>query len=309
MTQEAFRFSSANGQRELHASCWQPEAAPRAVIQIAHGMAEHIARYDDFARFLVEQGFAVFGSDHAGHGKSAADETEYGFFYAQDGWWQAVDDLYALTQQIRGRYPDAPLFLLGHSMGSFMARCYVTKYGDALTGAIFMGTTGPNPIAGMGMLVAKLERLRLGPKGRSKLLDTLAFGSYNKSYPQKRTDFDWISSDEAAVDAYIADPASGFLFTTTGMHDLLTGVRAISAKDWADKVPKDLPVLLVSGEQDPVGQMGEGVRKVARQLEEAGVQTQLRLYPEARHEVLNERNKAEVYADIAAWINGVLAAL
>lgn len=306
MMQETFRFPSANGQRELYARCWLPDGPPRAVVQIAHGMAEHIARYDDFAGFLTAQGFAVYGHDHAGHGQSAKDEADYGFFYAGDGWNQAVADIYALTGITRERYPDTPLFLLGHSMGSFMVRCYVLTYGDTLTGAIFVGTMGPNPIAGMGLLAAKFERWRLGPKGRSKLLDTLAFGGYNKGYAESRTAFDWLSTDPAVVDAYIEDPACGFLFTTSGMHDLLTGVRAISRPDWARGVPKALPVLLVAGEQDPVGGRGKGVRQVAEQLEAAGVQTTLRLYPESRHEVLNEPNKQEVYQEIAAWIDGIL---
>lgn len=308
MKQETFRFPSANGQKELHASCWLPEGPPKAVLQIAHGMAEHIARYDDFARFLVAQDIAVFGHDHAGHGKSAKDETEYGFFYEEDGWNQAVADIHELTAIARKRYPEAPLFLLGHSMGSFMARCYVLTYGNELAGAIFVGTMGPNPIAGLGLVAARFERWRLGPRGRSKLLDNLAFGSYNKAYAEKRTDSDWLSTDPAVVDAYIADPACGFLFTTSGMFDLLTGVRAISRPDWAQKVPKALPVLLVAGEQDPVGGMGQGVRKVAKQLEDAGVQTTLLLYPESRHEVLNEPNKEEVYQAIAAWVKGILDA-
>ena len=291
----------------LHLTAWTPDA-PRATLQIAHGMSEHARRYADFANAAARAGIAVYAADHAGHGKSAPPER-YGFLYAKDGWRLAVEDLHAVRVSIAERHPGLPQFLLGHSMGSMMARSYVACHGEGLKGLILSGTSGPNPLLPIGKMLAAVEMRRLPTYRPSSLVDKLVFGSYNKPFAPNRTPFDWLSRDQAQVDAYIADPACGFPFTATGYRDVFAGAGQIQAKDWAGKVPAGLPVLLVSGDRDPVGGMGKGVRWVEKALRDAGVRdVECKLYPEARHELLNEINRDEVYADLLFWIRRALAA-
>jgi len=298
---------SAGEGTALHVSAWVPEA-PRAAIQIAHGMAEHGRRYADFAGAMAREGIAVYVADHAGHGKTVASD-KYGFFYAQNGWRQAVDDMHAVRASVTERHPGVPLVLLGHSMGSLMARSYITRYGEGLSGVILSGTGGPNPLLPVGKLLAAVEKRRLPAYQPSQLINKLVFGAYSKPFAPTRTPFDWLSRDAAQVDAYMADPACGFAFTATGYQDVFAGLSEIQAKGWAARVPADLPVLIISGERDPVGGMGKGVRWVEKALRDAGVgDVTCTLYPEARHELLNETNRDEVYADLLDWVSRVLAA-
>lgn len=291
----------------LHVSAWVPDA-PRAAMQIAHGMAEHSRRYADFAAAMTAQGIAVYAGDHAGHGKSAQPDR-YGYFYPRDGWQGAVEDLHAVRESMQERHPGLPVLLMGHSMGSMLARSYVTCHGEGLKGLILSGTSGPNPMLALGRFLAAVEMRRLSAYQPSRLLDRLAFGANNKPFAPNRTRFDWLSRDPAQVDAYIADPACGFPFTATGYRDLFAGMARIQAKEWARQVPPALPVLLISGDQDPVGGMGRGVRWVESRLREAGVRDVVcTLYLGARHELLNEINRLEVYADLLKWIRRVLAA-
>jgi len=291
----------------LHVSAWTPDA-PRAVLQVAHGMAEHGRRYADFAAAMARAGIAVYAADHAGHGKSAPPER-YGFFYAQDGWRRAVEDLHAVRASAEERHPGLPLALLGHSMGSLMARSYIARHGEGLRGVILSGTSGPNPLLPIGKLLAAIEMRRLPAYLPSRLIDKLVFGAYGKSFAPARTSFDWLSRDPGQVDAYIADPACGFPLTATGYRDVFAGLGEIQAKGWSAGVPAGLPVLLVSGERDPVGGMGKGVRWVEKALRDAGVRdVTCTLYPEARHELLNETNRERVYADLLVWLSRALAA-
>jgi len=297
---------AAGEETQLHVRAWIPEA-PRAAIQIAHGMAEHGGRYADFAMAMAREGIAVYAADHAGHGKTAPPD-KYGYFYAQNGWRQAVDDIHAVRASINQRHPGLPLILLGHSMGSLMARSYITRYGEGLSGVILSGTGGPNPLLPVGKLLAAIEMRRLPAYKPSLLIDKLVFGAYSKPFAPTRTRFDWLSREPAQVDAYIADPACGFAFTATGYRDVFAGLGEIQAKGWAASVPADLPVLIVSGERDPVGGMGKGVRWVEKALLDAGVRdVTCTLYPEARHELLNEINRDEVYGDLLAWMQNKCA--
>ncbi len=290
----------------LHVSTWVPEA-PRAAMQISHGMAEHARRYADFARYLAAAGIAVYASDHAGHGKSASPD-KYGYFYAKDGWKRVVDDLHSVRGSIEAQHPGLPVFLFGHSMGSMLARSYMSRYAKGLAGVILCGTSGPNPLLPLGKLLAGLELRRLSTYKPSQLLNRMAFGANNKPFEPSRTPFDWLSRDKAQVDAYIADPACGFAFTATGYSDLFAGLTEIQAKDWAGHVPCDLRVLVISGECDPVGGRKAASWLLAR-LNEADVRlVECKVYPEARHEILNEINREEVYADVLAWVERVLAA-
>lgn len=296
---------STSGGASLYVRGWVPES-PWATLQIAHGMAEHMLRYDAFALAMAEQGIAVYGNDHAGHGRSAEPE-KYGYFYPRDGWRRVVEDLHEVHDWVAARHPDVPCVLLGHSMGSFLARSYMVRYGAGLQGVILSGTAGPNSALPLGKALAAFEMRRLGAYEPSHLIDRVAFSSNNKAFAPARTKMDWLSRDPEVVDAYIADPACGFVFTATGYRDLFAGLTEIQARGWADGVPKQLPVLLVSGQRDPVGGMGKGVRWVESALKKSGVrEVTCNLYPEARHEPLNEWNREDLYRDILEWMRSAL---
>ena len=277
---------------------------PKAVIQIAHGMAEHINRYDDFARFMVQKGYVVFGNDHRGHGKTVEKTEVLGHLADKNGWEKTVMDMNYLREEIEKQYPEEPVIMLGHSMGSFLARDYAQEFGDNLQGLILSGTAGKLGIIGnFGLLLAKLEKLIRGKKRKSPLLDQLIFGKYNKKFEPTNTDFDWLSSNEWEVRAYVEDPLCGNIMTTGFYVDLMEGVRKIHRPKNMGKMPKDLPVLLFSGKLDPVSKEGEGVRMVQKMFEEQGIKKlEVKLYAEGRHEMLHENNKEEVYQDILDWI-------
>lgn len=302
---EELRFSSATGVAEIYAKLWIPEEAPKAILQVAHGMAEHIERYDAFASFLAAEGILVAANDHAGHGKSLGGEPVLGYFGEENGWSNVVADIATLRGKVSARYPDVPYIMMGHSMGSFLMRTFAARQGAGNAAFIFSGTGGRNPAVSAGKLVAKLEKRRNGPRQPSKMLQNMSFGSYNKAFAPNRTESDWLSRDEAQVDAYEADPLSGFAFTAEAMADLFEGLSEISSEAWAAKVP-DVPILLFSGDKDPVGANGEGVRQVAGWLKNTGHTVTLTLYPEGRHEMLNELNRQQVYEDVLAFIRTVV---
>ena len=295
-------YLQSNGAGRLHCGLWAPEAPARAVVQIVHGIAEYIGRYDDFARFLNAHGFAVAADDHMGHGLSVSEGMTYGYF--SGGWMAAVADEKRLHDEMTARYPGLPYVFLGHSMGSFLLRTYLYTYPDALDAAIISGT-GWQPQAALraGLALCKLEQMRLGEQGCSKLLKELMFGAYNKKFKPNRTANDWICSDEAVVDAYTQDELCGFDATVGLTRDMLTGISMNQKPENLQKMNKRLPVLFVSGMQDPVGAMGEGVLRCIDAFKRAGLRdVSIRLYPEGRHEMLNEVNHTEVYGDILAWL-------
>ena len=295
-------FLASNGAGRIHCGLWLPEGEPRAVVQIIHGIAEHIGRYDHFARFLTQRGFAVCADDHMGHGLSVESGGVFGYF--SGGWMAAVRDERSLFAEMKKRFPALPYFMLGHSMGSFLLRTYLYTYPGELAGAIISGTGWQPELAlSAGLALCKIERLRIGETGRSKLLKELMFGVYNKKFSPNRTPNDWICSDEAVVDAYTDDPLCGFDATVGLTRDMLTGISMNQKKENLAKMDKTLPVLFVSGMQDPVGAMGEGVLRTIDAFKRAGLSNvTIRLYPEGRHEMLNETNRAEVYADILGWL-------
>lgn len=304
ITIEELHFPSHTGVADIHAKLWIPEGTPVAILQVAHGMAEHIERYHDFASFLAEQGILVAANDHAGHGKSVGEDKLHGYFGAENGWSNLVADIAMLRSMVSGRYPGIPYVMMGHSMGSFLMRTYASRQGAGNAAFIFSGTGGKNPAVSAGKLVAKLEKRRNGAKQPSTMLQNMSFGSFNKAFAPNRTNSDWLSRDGAQVDAYEADPLSGFVFTAEAMSDLFEGLTEISSEAWAAKVP-DVPILMFSGDKDPVGANGEGVRQVAGWLEATGHRVTLKLYPEGRHEMLNEINRQEVYEDVLAFIRSV----
>jgi len=283
----------------------EPTGEVRGVIQIAHGMAERISRYFDFAQFLVEQGFVVVGNDHLGHGRTKADNEGYGFFGPFQGRNLLVADMYQLTELTRELYPDAPYFVLGHSMGSFLLREYLTLHGDELAGAIIMGTGNPSATTlSLGLGLSRFIGALRGDRYRSPMIANMVDGTYNRKIADARTPFDWLTKVSSVVDAYNKDESTGFRFTMNGFeHFFINIIYAVSDKAFA-RTPKDLPILVVSGEQDPVGAYGKQVVEVVEKYKAAGVEdVTLILYPDDRHEILNETDRLTVYHDILNWLN------
>lgn len=295
---------------ELFVYRWEPDAetTARAVVQIAHGMAEHAARYERFAQRLTGAGFVVFAPDHRGHGRTAGSLEHVGYFADRDGWNRVVGDLVTVTRRAQAEHPGLPVFLYGHSMGSILARAYAIDHGDQLAGLLLSGAGGdPGLLGRVGALIAAAECRIRGRRARSGLLDTLTFGRFNDAFKPTRTAFDWLSRDEAEVDRYIDDPWCGGTFTAGFFADLLHGVAAVNSPAAIRKVPKNLPVYLFSGEKDPVGANTKGVLQAVEQYRSAGVEdVTVRFYPDARHEVLNETNRDEVQDDVVAWLEAHL---
>lgn len=297
-------FLSSDGKTRIHYFVYRPSGAIRAVLQISHGMCEHIGRYEEFALFLAENGYVVYGHDHLGHGGSVASKEDLGYFGENSGWQYLVNDVYRMTKIAAREYPYHKIFLFGHSMGSFIARLYQMKHGEKIGGIILSGTSGGNRLTDVGLAAVELWIKLHGKRYRSNTLKKLMFGDYNKRYISPRTPNDWLSRDVSVVNAYSKDELCAFVFTAAGFKDMLTMLKMVSAESWARSVPKNVPVLLFSGDMDPVGDYGKGVRKVYDRLLDAGVEdVKIKLYPEGRHEMLNELNRKEVYEDILAWLN------
>lgn len=302
MKEQSF-FLKTDDQAELFVRQWAKVPRPSAVLQLAHGMAEHSARYARFAHDSNEQGVIVFASDHRGHGHTGERAGLMGYFGPEDGFERVVNDLYVVNHWIQGKYPDLPIFLMGHSMGSFLARRYMQKFGRTIRGAILMGSAGnPGPAAKVGKLIARLQ-MRKDPTKPSAILDRLTMGGYNRSIKNTRTKFDWLTQDQAEVDKYLADPFCGIVCSSGFFYDLFTGLEQIHDPSLIENIPPDLPILVVSGEADPVGNNGKGIRQFVSQYEQCGLRAiKTILYPGARHELLNETNRDEVTGDIFTWL-------
>lgn len=303
MNADTFTLSRPDG-ATIHVYQWLPAGEPTAIVQIAHGMAEHAGRYERFAQALTDAGYAVYAEDHRGHGRTGEAAT-LGYFADDDGWGKIVEDMDAVTRHAVAEHPGLPVVLFGHSMGSFLARDYVVRHGGGLSAAIICGTAGdPGMLGKVGAKIAAVESRVRGRRHPSGLMTKLTFGSYNAAFKPTRTDFDWLSRDETEVDKYVADPLCGFLCTSGFFGDLLGGLTRVNSDAVMSGIPADLPLLLISGTQDPVGgKQAAGVNSVADQLRRSGVvDLTVKLYPEARHELLNETNRDDVTADVLAWI-------
>ncbi len=275
----------------------------KGIVQICHGMAEHLERYEEFIDFLTSSGYVVFIHDYLGHGKSVKNDDELGYFGEKDGYKTLVNDVKLVTDLAKDKYPELPVFLFGHSMGSFIARYYTQLYSAGIKGAVFCGTAGPNPGAKVGVMLANMIIKQKGSHYRSKLIDKIAFGSYNKKCRPQRTPFDWLTKDNAIVDKYIDDKYCGFLFTAAGYRDLFNLLITVNRPEWFTSFNNDFPVLLIAGEDDPVGSYGAGVKKVYDSLVSAGHNNvEMKLYPGDRHEILNETDKKNVFADVLMWL-------
>ena len=300
-----YSFPSHSGLCDIYAQSAAPidYGSIKGVVQISHGMAEYSNRYARFAFELCKEGYAVFVSDHIGHGSSVTDREMLGFFGETDGEEHFVEDLKALTDIIKAEYPDLPFFMLGHGMGSLIARKYTAKYGYLLDGVIYTGTSGENSAVGVGIQLANTYIKQNGPMHRSELIDTIAFGAYNRKTP-KRTHCDWVSRDEEEVDKFIADELCGYKYTVSGMRALFMLLKQVSSRRWFNSVPLSMHILMLSGSKDPIGDYGKGVEEVYKKLKKTGHKNvSMKLYDEARHEILNETNRQEVYEDIINWLN------
>lgn len=296
---------STDGQNRLAYYAYAPTGVvPRAVIQICHGMREYTRRYEYVARKLCALGYAVCGHDHLGHGETAKDEADLGFIADKKGAQILVDDLYAVTKKIRADFEGLPVILLGHSMGSFVGRALVSQYPDAVDGFVISGTGGPESPTALGKLVAGAVALVRGKRHRSKLIHGMSMGGYTKKIGQNAPSSSWLTRDYDMVKKYDNDPFCNKIFTVGGFYDLFDLLGFISKRSWAKTLRRDLPILMISGDADPVGNYGRGVKVVYDRLCAASLtDVTLKLYGGARHELLNETNRDEVIDDLVAWLD------
>ena len=300
-----FFFPSSDGRTLIHVNQWTPANREVAgVVQIAHGVAEYGARYAPFARFLCERGFVVVANDHLGHGQSLIEGAPMVYLGEKDGWWHVVDDMEELRRRTAKLFPRKPYFLFGHSMGSFLSRTHLIRYPGRLDGCVLCGTGHqPRAVIAGGKLVADMEIRRLGKRAYSVRADDLAFGAYNRSFAPARTRFDWVSASEENVDAYIADPLCGGDTTLGLFRDMLDGLSYITKQSNINQMDKTLPVFFISGDQDPVGDMGRGVERACACFRKAGLpDVSFHLYHGLRHEILNEVSRQYVYKDVLDWL-------
>ncbi|NWA88245.1 lysophospholipase [Pseudomonas sp. D8002] len=293
---------TANDRSRVYVNQWLPDGPPKALIMLAHGMAEHSGRYARLAQALCDAGYGLYAPDQRGHGRTA-DEGTMGLFAEKDGWNKVVGDLASLNQHIGQQAPGVPIILLGHSMGSYIAQAYLLHHSASLNGAILSGSNfQPVALYGAAKVIAHGERLRQGLRGRSALIDFLSFGSFNKAFKPNRTAFDWLSRDPAEVDKYVSDPLCGFRCTNQLWIDLLGGLQQISKASNLAQIDPGLPILIMGGECDPVSE-GKRLKSLANALREAGCQhLELSIYPQARHELFNETNRDAVTADVLTWL-------
>ena len=300
-----FYYESSTGKNQIHARICTPDGTPRGIVQIAHGIAEHINRYEDFMRFLAENGFVAVGNDHLGHGKSIARLEEQGIFAEKDGWNYVVEDMKKLRELVTEQFPNLPYVFFGHSMGSFLTRTFLILHPDLYDAAILSGTGHQSPaLVNGGFLAAELMTKLKGPRSSGQALNDMAFGSYCKRIKNPRTPFDWLSRDSETVDKYIADPLCGFVCKTSLYRDMMGGLKFLTSQKNINKMNKDAPIYFMSGAEDPVGDYGAGVETAYKAFCRAGLKdVMIRLYPGGRHEMLNELNRDDVMQDILNWLN------
>lgn len=306
MVKEEFYYDSRDGKSKLHAVRYMPddEDGIRCIVQIVHGMAEYIERYEEFARFLTDRGFIVVGEDHMGHGKSVGRDGKYGYFCEQDPATVLVRDVHRLKKATVGLYPNIPYVMVGHSMGSFITRNYMFRYGAGIDAAVIMGTGMQHKaVLVLSRMLAAVQGMIFGAEKKGKLLDKLAFGSYNRRIANPKTPFDWLSRDGERVEQYLNDPMCGFVFTINGFQTLFELISRLYHSENLGRIPKKMPVFLLSGDADPVGDYGRGVRKAYISLRAVGLEDiKVKMYEGGRHELLNETNRQDVMQDIYNWI-------
>lgn len=304
---ERFSFIDKDA-KEIKCYKWEAKGEAKGIIQISHGMTEYACRYDYFANKLTEHGFIVYAHDHRGHGETSKHDEERGYIADSEGFDMLVENVKELTDIIKKENNGLPLILFGHSMGSFVSQRYIELYGKELDGVILSGTNGrPDNITKLGILISKAEMIIRGRKAKSKLMDKLSFGDFNKNFKPNRTNYDWLCSVDEEVDKYIESDYCGFICTTSYYYDLIRGLWKINRKENLELIPKDLPVLIFAGDKDPVGDFGKGIKRLYECYKELGIyDLKYKLYKDGRHEMLNESNKDEVILDILHWSNRII---
>lgn len=297
------KIASTDSKNNLNVIIWETEKEPIGVLQIVHGMAEYIDRYDNFAKYMTEHGFNVIGHDHLGHGHSVSDERDYGFFAEENGDKIIIEDMHSITQYAREKWEELPNFILGHSMGSFCLRQYLTKYSNDVFGAIIMGTGWiPSAAALLGKTIATNTCKSKGSHTVNPLLIKLTLEPYNKPFALARTNCDWLSRDEKQVDLYVNDKLCGFDFTAGAYKDFFTILEKIAKNRQLIGMRKSLPILITSGSVDPVGGK-KACEKLNAQYKRCGIDdVTLKLWENDRHEILNELDKSDVYRYIYNWL-------
>lgn len=300
---ENFKFRDSNG-IELNVYKWVPEGEKIGVVQISHGMTENVLRYDEFANYLNSKGFIVYGHDHRGHGLTAKTKENFGYIADNEGFEWLVQDLYELIIKTKEENKDLPIYLFGHSMGSFVSQRFVELHGKEIDGLILSGSNGePTKLTPFGILISGLEIKLFGRKHTSKVMDKLSFGNFNKKFKPNKTPYDWLCSVESEVDKYIASEYCGFVCSSSFFYDLLRGLRTIHKNENFKLIPNELPIYILAGDMDPVGFFGEGIMNLYKKLKNTGIKDiQYKLYKDKRHEILNEDNKHEVMNDISIWL-------
>ena len=297
-------YKSRDGVSTVYAELYIPRNAEvKGIVQLAHGMADYVGRYTELADYLCARGFVFAGNHHLGHGKTAGTPEEFGYFAERDGVNCLLRDMHTMNRYLRESFPSLPVILIGHSMGSFLARLYANRYPHSIKGLIIHGSAGKNPLTPMGRAVASLVSLIRGPRHRSPLLDTLAFGSYNKNFDKSEGKYAWLSSDNEKIRGKGEDPYASFMFTASGFSDLFRMLDECNSKGWYRSFPKEMPTLVIGGGADPVGNYGKGHAEIYKRLLIAGAgKVSEKLYPDARHELFNETCRGEVFEFLASWI-------
>ena len=298
-------FPSVDGKTTIHAIEWVPEGEPKAVLQMVHGMNEYIDRYNEFASFMADNGFYVVGHDHVGHGESVAPDGTRRFFAEKNGNRVLLADMETVRKTAAEKYSDVPHFILGHSMGSFLVRQFIARHGGSLTGAVIMGT-GSQPAMTLksGIALCSIIGAAKGKRYESRLVNKIAMNGNLKRIENPRTIADWLSKNEPNIDAYISNPWCNGMFTVGAYKDMFISIQDCQSKTTIDRIPKELPLLLVSGEEDPIGAYGKGVEAAYESYKKAGIQdVTIKLYPGDRHEILNELDRGMVYQDLLDWFS------
>ena len=300
-------FPSKDGIHTISAEIYIPVGRePVGIVQLAHGMQDYVARYEWLADFLAGEGYIFAGHHHLGHGKSAGSEEDFGFFAEGGGIDYLIGDMHTMNKHLRETYPTLPLVIMGHSMGSFITRLYITEHPHSMRGVIIHGTGGPNPLLPLGKLLTKLIIATKGGRHKSALIDKLAFGSYNSKFPKSEGENAWLTREVSAVATRAEDKYSNFRFTASAYLDLFTMLDRCNKREWFAAYPKDLPTLIMSGDMDPVGDYGKGPDYVYKQLLIAGCsRVDVKSYEGARHELFKETNREEVFSDMLSFIKGV----
>lgn len=299
-----FYYTSKDGDIRIHAIEWIPDGEIKGVLQICHGMVEHIDRYHEFAEYMNAHGFYVVGHDHIGHGKSVQHPEELGHFHEACGNRQIIWAIHALRKRTAKKYPNLPYVMLGHSMGSFLLRQYLWMHGKGLSAAVIMATgSEPAAVLHFGQFVCEGIAAVKGWTFQSRFVDELACGHFNKFFAPVETEKDWVTSDKERRDRYIADPLCSFTFSVGAYYQMFEGMKTLTKKQNLEKMPKEVPIFFVSGTEDPLGGFGRGIMKVYRKFLDVGMQdVQLKLYQGDRHELLNETDREQVFRDICSWI-------